>query len=253
MNTPTTAPQPSTSTSLTLPPGRMHHGMWVSNGPLTDPSLYLACVAAFPRTGRWPILIPHDPRFTAAGQDWIDDRPWDRPTVGDVAAYDAADVLESWWLGPCCDGTCLTPFGAEFPGLARKSPAKSDPLAEAGNTGSQLVAKGRNRLGIVEVDRPADVPAALGWQGMLPTSGRAELVSAVLRSWEDRFGAVLLSLGFDALSLSVAAPPKSRRRAELLAAEHRAFCLEDFTTQAGTLADVGADLVGARMWTFRWQ
>ncbi|KMS90602.1 DUF4253 domain-containing protein [Prauserella rugosa] len=247
MNTPTT------TTPLTLPPGRMHHGLWVSEDPITDPALYLGCVAAFPRTGRWPVLIPHDPRFEASGQDWIDDRPWSAPTDDLIGACEPADILASWWRGPCCDGTCLEPVGAAFPGLARRSPLRSDPLAEAGNTGSRLVAGGRYRLGITEVDRPADVPAALGWQGMLRTTEHADLLSTVLRSWEDRFGAVLLAVGYDALHLSVAAPPKTRHRAELLAAEHRAFCLDQFSAQPGTLGDVGAGLVGARLWSFWWE
>lgn len=58
-------PAAGRDTALTLPPGRMHQALWVSDDPITDPALYLACVAAFPRTGRWPILIPHDPRFEA--------------------------------------------------------------------------------------------------------------------------------------------------------------------------------------------
>lgn len=241
------------SARLALPPGRMHQALWVSDDPITDPALYLACVAAFPRTGRWPILIPHDPRFEAAGQDWIDDRPWDVPSDDAVGHDDPGDVLRSWWRGPCCDGTCLEPFGAEFPGLARRSPRKSDPAAEAGNTGSRLVAGGGHRLGITEAARPADVPAALGWQGMLRTTDRAKLVSTVLRSWEDRFGATLIRLGYDEMTLSVAAPPKTRHRAELLAAEHRAFCVDQFTAQPDTLRDVAGGLVGERLWTFWWE
>lgn len=243
---------PTTTDHLTLPPGRMHDALWVSDDPVTDPALYLACVAAYPRTGRWPVLIPHDERFAAAGQDWIDDRPWGRPTAARIDGIDPGTALASWWRGPCCDGACLAPFDATFPGLTRHTCRRSDPLAEAGNTGSRLVAGGRYRLGIAEAGRPADVPAELGWQGMLRTTEHAEAVSAVLRSWEDRFGAVLLCLGFDALTVSVAAPPKSHRHAEPLAAEHRAFCLDQFNSQSGALRDVAAGLVGTRRWSFRW-
>lgn len=241
------------TTSLTLPPGRMHQELWVSDEPITDPALYLACVAAFPRTGRWPVLIPRDPRFDTVGQDWIDDRPWSTPAQERIGQENADDALRSWWRGPCCEGTCLEPFGAEFPGLARRSPRKSDPLAEAGNTGSRLVACGTYRLGIAEVERPADIPAALGWQGMRRTTDHAELVSTVLRSWEGRFGATLIGLGYDELTLSVAAPPRTRHRAELLAAEHRAFCLDQFTAQPDTLRGVAGGLIGERLWQFWWE
>lgn len=62
-------------------------------------------------------------------------------------------------------------------------------------------------LALVPVTRPADTPAAIGWWG--PTNhdlGGGEL-SAVLQSWEDRFGVVLTSLGFDTLGVDVVAPP----------------------------------------------
>jgi Domain of unknown function (DUF4253) len=49
-------------------------------------------------------------------------------------------------------------------------------------------------------------------------------VSAVLRSWEDRFGATLVGLGHASLELSVAAPPWEPTECLAIAAEHYAFC-----------------------------
>lgn len=240
------------SSDLELPPGRVHNDLWLSAEPIADASLYLACVAAYPRTGRWPVLIPRDPRFELTGEDWIDDRGWLPPAGAEVDHVDAEQALASWWAEPCCEGRCLRPFGTTFPGLARKSPRRADPLAEAGNTGSILAARGDCRLGIVESPRPADVPAVLGWPGMRKLTEQVAATSAVLRSWEDRFGAVLISLGFDTLDLSVAAPPKSRDRALVVAAEHRAFCIGNFTEQPGSLREFATNLTGKRLWSFWW-
>ncbi|MFE0026076.1 DUF4253 domain-containing protein [Amycolatopsis sp. NPDC059021] len=236
----------------TLPPGHWHGRIWVSDTPLTRPERYLGCVAEFERSGLWPVLIPHDQRFAANGEDWIDDRGRLAPAQHRVASADPEAVLARWWDGSCCDGACLRPFGARFPGLARRTARKSDPLAEAGNTGSVLAARGQHRLGLVQTERPADIPALLGWTGMIKSTDQVAELSAVLRSWEDRFGATLIVLGFDSLELSVAAPPRTQARALTVAAEHRAFSLPTFTGQPGTLREYAASLVRARHWRFSW-
>lgn len=77
-------------------------------------------------------------------------------------------------------------------------------------------------------------------------------LSAALRSWEDRFGAVLVELGFDSLVLSVAAPPTTASRALAVAAEHRAFCLDNFLMQKGDLRAFADGLVRVPHWRFWW-
>ncbi len=163
----------------TLPPGRWHGRFWVSDLPLTRPERYLGCVAEFERSGLWPVLIPHDQRFAANGEDWIDDRGRLAPAGHRVAAADPAAALARWWDGSCCDGACLRPFGARFPGLAKRSARKSDPLAEAGNTGSILTTRAPHRLGLVQAERPADIPALLGWTGMIKSTDQVAELSAV--------------------------------------------------------------------------
>ncbi|MET7995122.1 DUF4253 domain-containing protein [Amycolatopsis sp. NPDC005232] len=236
----------------TLPPGRWHGRIWVSEEPLARPHRYLECVAEFERSGLWPVLIPHDQRFAARGEDWLDDRGRLAPAGHRVDSVDPADALARWWDTSCCDGACLRPFGARFPGLARRSHRRADPLAEAGNTGSILANRSAHRLGLVQTDRPADMPALLGWTGMIKSTDQVAELSAVLRSWEDRFGATLLSLGFDSLTLSVSAPPRTLARALTVAAEHRAFSLPTYLSQPGTLREYASGLVQTRLWTFSW-
>jgi hypothetical protein len=219
---------------------------------LTEPSQYLTCVADFEQTGLWPVLVPHDERFAANGEDWIDDRGRLAPADHKVAQADPAVTLDRWWDSSCCEGACLRPFGATFPGLARRPARRADPLAEAGNTGSVLAAHGHYRLGLVQTARPADIPAILGWTGMTKCTDQVAELSAVLRSWEGRFGATLIVLGFDALELSVAAPPRNQGRALAVAAEHRSFCLPTFAGQPGNLREFAAGLVHSRHWKFSW-
>ncbi|MEC3978536.1 DUF4253 domain-containing protein [Amycolatopsis sp. H20-H5] len=246
--------RPGTPPVQTLPPGRWHGRIWVSDEPLSQPGRYLTCVAEFERSGLWPVLIPHDQRFAANGEDWIDDRGRLAPAEHKVASVEPGAALERWWDVSCCDGACLRPFGAQFPGLARRpsSSRKADPLAEAGNTGSILAARAPHRLGLVQTERPADIPALLGWTGMIKSTDRVAELSAVLRSWEERFGATLIVLGFDTLELSVSAPPRSQARALAVAAEHRAFSLPTFTNQPGNLREFASGLVQARHWRFSW-
>ena len=237
---------------LALPAGRWHGSLWVSDGELTQPDRYGHCVAAYERTGLWPVLIPRDPRFADAGEDWVDDRARLPPAAARIAGLSAGSVLRRWWPGDCCEGDCLRPFGAEFPGLARPVHSRADRFANAGNTGILLATRGNYRLGLVSAARPADVPAALGWSGMAGATRDVAAVSAVLRSWEDRFSAVLVTLEFDALELAVGAPPRAGGHALAVAAEHRAFCRDSYAIQSGGLQHVAEQLMHRRTWRFWW-
>lgn len=238
--------------TLDLPAGRWHGRIWVTDQPLADSRCYADCVTAFRGASwLWPVLIPPDSRLALTGEEWLD-RSFAPPCVAEVAHRDPAALLDGWWLPECCSAACLQPFTAGFPGLARRTARRCDPLAEASDTGSLLAAVRSYRLGLVAVERPADVPAALGWTGAVNHTRDIAALSAVLRSWEQRFGAVLTVLGFDTLELSVAAPPITTSRALRLAAEHRAFCRDMFRAQPGTLRDVAASLVRSPVWRFWW-
>ena len=63
----------------------------------------------------------------------------------------------------------------------------------------------------------------LGWNEALVT---AVPKAAVLRSWEDRFGAQLLRVGLAWFSVLAQRPPRTPESARHLAAEQRAFCHE---------------------------
>ncbi|TMF13062.1 MAG: DUF4253 domain-containing protein [Chloroflexi bacterium] len=108
------------------------------------------------------------------------------------------------------------------------------------------------RIGLVAADRPADAVTALGWTGAVNVHDDPVLMSTVLRSWEDRWAACVVEIGFDTLTLTVGIPPRDRQRALALAAEHFAFCPDNITQGAGTVAAYAESLRDSPVWTFWW-
>lgn len=77
-------------------------------------------------------------------------------------------------------------------------------------------------------------------------------VAAVLRSWEDRFGARLLEIGFAEIRLLVERPPHSVESAQRIAAEHYAFCDECGGQGLSQIPLITPSLVNAPFWAFWW-
>ena len=90
--------------------------------------------------------------------------------------------------------------------------------------------------------RPADVLAVVGWDGAINYHGTSAPLACVLRSWEDRFGARLVRLGFDAMDLLVERPLPSYQAALGVAAEHFAFCPDNIYQGEGSIRRYAASL-----------
>lgn len=196
--------------------------LWLSDAAVTDPaSLWWALAEQFPTTGLWPLLL-----HFLEGESG---RPWevgefDPVDEAEIDALDPRQVLETGWHdgvvpidNPWPPGTGpLAPFGSRFPGLAPPGP-ETDAVAV------ELPAGGRARIALVSCRHPADAVALIGWTGAVNVRPAPE-VSVVLRSWEDRFGAILVGLGFATMTLLVTRPPTQAKDALHLAAEVAAFC-----------------------------
>jgi len=245
-----------------LPSGRrLHAGFgsgtpvaWVTHDVVPDAGrIWSQLSGLHAQSGLVPILL--------AGLDHTTTRPWDEEEFEDPADVrglehlTAAEVLAERWAGETDGGEAeedeefrdmLAPFGLSFPGLAPAEPVGMSPEQVQGVL-STLPA---SRIGLVAAARPADVPPAIGWLAS-DQFDDALPIAAVLRSWEDRFGARLLEVGFAQIRLLVERPPATIEAACAIAAEHFAFCDE---AQVG-LHDVGqiaASLVNAPIWTFWW-
>jgi hypothetical protein len=228
--------------------------LWVTDTVVPDADATWAALAAcFPTTGLWPLLL--------RSLNDSCERPWDSgefqpATEAEIDATDARTVLEDGWrdsLVPINDpwppGTGpLAPFHPYFPGLAPSQPLSDELLvAPAG---------GRARIGLVSCRRPADAIGVMGWLGAINVRRPAE-VSAVLRSWQERFGAVVVRLGFATVTLLVTRPPISDDDAVHVAAEVAALCpdalwqpeeLPPYLPRDATLAAMGRHLVRESVW-----
>jgi hypothetical protein len=195
--------------------------VWATDDVVSEPvAAWNELAHQFPATGLWPLLL-HG-LYDGSGRPW-DSGELEPVTEADVDALDVREVLAAGWRGwvvpirnPWPLGTGpLAPFGDEFPGLAPPQPtSRTLPIASPG---------GFARMGLVSCRRPADPVALAGWLGTINVTGPTQ-VSAVLRSWEDRFGAILVGLGFATITLLVTRPPVTDDDALLLAAEVAALC-----------------------------
>ena len=198
---------------------------WVTSEPMADAGeAWLALSAAHAETGLVPVLLSR---------------------AGNMEGISG----EAFML---CGAQA--PFGLEFPGLA---PAEDARLPDA-RLRAAVAAYQPAFLGLVAAGRPADVPAAAGWTGFgVDSPGSADArcleVSAVLRSWETRFGARPLRIGSDMiLRVLVERPPSTFEAAIRVAAEHLAFGDEYGRYSGQPISELAADLVGAPVWHFWW-
>ncbi|MFC5061147.1 DUF4253 domain-containing protein [Actinomycetospora atypica] len=185
-------------------------------------------------------------------------------TVGGDQAHVDADpyeVLAGWWPGPCLpDCPCDEPLAAEFPPLARTGEDLSQsPATFASASGFVRAVRELSSLAVVQAGRPADVPLALQWSGACNyASHDLARLTAVLRSWEERFGALVLFMAPDTLLLSVARPPRRSEECRSVAAEHLAFCPDqidpqtEIRTRPLTLSEYADSLRGEPLWRFWW-
>ncbi len=232
---PTLAADPSgRALGLHLPAGALVDT--TDEGPWHEPLLWRADERAVP--GGWTALEPARPTgllpvvLDVGDGHGEPDRwelmPGEMSYPGD---HDAEEVLAEFWEEYAGDAEA-------WPGLAGPGPQHhardqeqdqdQDPDAVATRVADSLLADGgplkAPHLALVPARRSADIPTAIGWTGPANNEGDTARLSAVLRSWEDRFGIRVVALGFDHLLVSVAAPPATLAEAEALAAEHVAFC-----------------------------
>ena len=235
--------------------------LWLADHDILDAAAtWRRLVDRFPETGLWPLVL------TPLGGD-DPDRPWDSREFesvphADVDALDAAVVLAEGWadslvpMGADPYIEHLRPFGAEFPGLSVPL-LRADPPARAA---ADAIAY-RGRIGLVACRRPADAVIAIGWRGAMNSRSPAQ-VSAVLRSWEDRFGTVLAGLGFATLTLLIPYPPGDESDALPIAAELAALCPDVLAedgpvdgfgyASGGTVAGLARLLVDRPVWRLWW-
>ncbi|MFD0076766.1 DUF4253 domain-containing protein [Streptomyces sp. NPDC127166] len=262
------------SLGLDLPPGALTGPadapyFWSGHDP-AGPGAWAALRPAARTAGLLPVLLggESDPE-----PEWMSDpadHDADEVLAGFWADYEAAEIPEEE-RDPAVAASVkelfgeqpgyeeiVAPFAAGWPGLAPAQRLRTDPdreaakIAEALTTSVSWMAEARPAL--VPARRSADIPAVIGWTGPLNHENDVARLCAVLRSWEDRFGARVVALVGGRLVVSVAAPPRTPEEAEAVAAEHFAFCPDNITQgHHESLREYAREaLIGAPVWTFWW-
>ncbi|MEU1384943.1 MULTISPECIES: DUF4253 domain-containing protein [unclassified Nonomuraea] len=200
-------------------------------------------------SGLWPVLLDESAQPWAIGQIVPDDPM----LIGHFTAEGfMTEVWQEWVSQMPRDALAeLEPYGALCPGLAPPGVPRADPGDVADWLARELAPKGMP-LGLVAAGRGADALAVMGWQGALHHNEWMVPLAAVVRSWEDRFGARVVSVGFNTLDLSVAAPPADPEHALHVAAEHWAFCPDNVVQGPGDLQGYADQIIGRHAWSFWW-
>ena len=92
-----------------------------------------------------------------------------------------------------------------------------------------------------------EAPAFLNWGGWNACPA-PEFHVAALRSWRERYGAELVGMSGDTLSLAVSRRPPSRDEALALAREHYLYCSDSVEA----LRPWAYGLLSSDWWSFRW-
>jgi hypothetical protein len=242
---------------IELPPGELlapeaeggHRGegpvLWISGGPMKDiVTRWRALARAFPETGLWPLAVN-----PAIGIDRMPDVLMGVPRSLGADPY---QLLRRWWRENSgveydeFDEEAFLPFGRAFPGLAPRAPGTRPTSIEP------LVGWLQGHLGLVAVSRPARTLETIGWMGPANFDMNPTEQSAILDTWEDRFDAYLVGLGFDTITLAVGRPPRDLDAASRIAAEHLAFCPDNIFQGVGSIGEYAPMLVNAPRWDFWW-
>jgi hypothetical protein len=266
------------------------HALWMTDEPVPDAgALWAGLLQGHEGTGLWPLLLltmrPHGAaleRMKARGTfgelriEQLARRPWhsgefEPIPAGSVDALDPAEILASWWgevtgadggqprvvlsRQPFERWPGLAPAGTGLPAAQGRAAEgfAADLVAAPGGVERLTGRDGGIHIGLVQA---ADGAAALAACGFMSRRGQTAEDAAVIRSWQDRFGARLCAVGFDCLALSVANPPVTPEHCLRVAAEHLAYetpeALVDGIDTPLSFEEYAARLSRSSTWWFWW-
>ena len=266
------------------------NALWMTDEPVPDAGvLWARLLQGHEDTGLWPLLLltmrPYGAAFERMkargplGELRIEQaarRPWHsgefEPVPAEsVDALDPAEILARWWgqvTGQDGGQPRIAPPQLPFdrwPGLAAAGTGLSGAQGGAADRfaadlaaapGGVELLTGRDsgiHIGLVQA---GDGAAALAACGFISRRGGTAEDAAVIRSWQDRFGARLCAVGFDRLALSVADPPVAPEHCRRVAAEHLVYetpeALVDGIDTPLSFEEYAARLSGSSTWFFWW-
>jgi hypothetical protein len=221
---------------------------WVTRGVVADAGLVWSALSdVHGQTGLVPVLVHDD-------ADDLEDLFMAPCDVAELDRLDAAELLEARWEGDRDEEDFERGAMLPFPGLAPPTGGGPDDAARMAALRSVQPAS----IALIPAARPADVLPTVGWTCFDDPAYEDEIrnavwIGAILRSWEDRFGAQLLAIGPGAqIELLVQRPPRTMDEAEKIAAEHSAFCTECGGEGLRAIREIAPAILAAPVWTFWW-
>jgi hypothetical protein len=215
---------------IALPPGRRCATFWATDEP-TSQAVRLAArlAAAFPRTGLWPVLWIPD---SGGPGDYVPGLPGSfapvysaGQAVARVDRLNAETVLKRSWAR---SGPPHTAFAGLAHGNLTAVPGRvaADPFGTfISRFPSDQTPINGWVLMLVACNRPAD---AIGITGLQQSEVMSDVaIDAVVRSWGERFGAIVTAVGPGVVTLVVDRPPTNAGDARRLAAEQLALAPDD--------------------------
>jgi hypothetical protein len=216
-----------------------------------------------PQTGFWPVMLGDDEYLT---QRRAIVKRLSRLTaekiVEEAATIDAAAWFENRYLdeldeirrrqeedrsasAPIPPAGLLTGEGP-LPGL----PDAPWPCAES-RFQIPLISPSRVHLGLVPTSFGWQTPAFLRFGAWNRCPSPGENV-AVLRFWDDHYGAEVVGMAGKRMELRVSRPPQTQADALGLARQHYLFCPDLVPEETRSLYPLAGSLIGDAVWSFRW-
>lgn len=247
-------PEADRSLEVALPPGEFFvpygwekPAFWLSDEPV-EPELWVEFRRAHHASGLWPALMLDCPD-PILDEEPDPDRWREMSRIGEIDVESLMATGRRWddedWASMV--------FGQGWQGLASSGVLRepADLWAER----SVLDGRGEYdpcQLMLIPAERSADAITSIGWNLFNQDLTDPIQISAVLRSWEDRFGARVIYIGDGTLGLSIAAPPATRAEALRVAAEHLVFCGDSITTYPEDFSAHLDHLMSGEVWSFWW-
>jgi Domain of unknown function (DUF4253) len=107
-------------------------------------------------------------------------------------------------------------------------------------------------IGLIQADHGWQVPGLLSWNGAANYDLDGAHHVAVLRHWQQRYGAELVTLTGDHIELLVARPPRDPTTITQVAVEMLGYCPDLDVLGAGMVAVLAQEVVPHRCWSFWW-
>jgi hypothetical protein len=210
-----------------------------------------------PISGHWPVLLGDDDDL-----EMIRDN-WEEPQRPAAEVLREAEVLaqdpnpRAWFYRQIRAERDEPLTAADLAPEADDWPIGSWPRNARGNDDFSIPddfggdPKPRVYIALVPTQTSWHVPVLLNFGNFNSCPAPAEH-AAMLKHWNEKYGAEVVSMTHDVIETRVARPPKTRAAALALAKQQYAYCSDIVSQGVETLSRLAACLLNGRAWYFWW-